>query len=83
MDYSKHKRFSLQNLSAGITPVRIRFKSTVKTSESFEIIRKAEKQLLNDRIRTISNTIKVRSWERDPCINQFANVVDQVTFKEC
>ena len=54
----------------------------VRTSRSEEIIRRAEKQLLNGRIRAINSTIKISSWERDTCINQLEIVLDQEIFKE-
>ena len=82
-DNSKHRMFSLRCLSAGITLVSITLKKTVRTSKSFKIISRAEKQLLNERIRAISNTTEVNSWERDACINQLENVLDQKISKGC
>ena len=82
VDYGNHKRFSLKYLSAGITPVSIRLKNTVRTPRSYEIMKRAEKWLQNERIRAINNTITISSWERDTCINQLASILDEGTFKE-
>ena len=54
----------------------------VRTSRNFEIIRKTKRQLLNERIGAISNTTEISTWERDTCINQLVNMLDQDTFKE-
>ena len=69
-DYGNHRRFLCRFLSAGITPGSIRLKNILRMSRSFEIIRKAEKHLLNQRISAINNTISTRSWESDTCVNQ-------------
>ena len=55
----------------------------VRTSSSFDNIRRTQKQLLNERIRAIKNTIKISSWERDIYINQLVSVLDHEIFKEC
>ena len=45
-DYRNHQRFSLRCLKSEVVPVSIRLKTNVKTSKGFQIIRRAEKQLL-------------------------------------
>ena len=44
-------------LNKDITPFRIKLKSNVKTPKGIYIVRKAEKMLLNERIRSINNMI--------------------------
>ena len=82
VDYGNHEWFSLRCLSAGLSPVSIRLKDTVRTSRRYEVIRRAEKQLLNERIRGINNAMKISSLEIDTCVYQLASVLDQDTFKD-
>ena len=62
MDFSNHRRFMLRCLGAGITPISVRLKNTIRMSRSFDIIRKVDRQLLNERVRSINNTIELSSW---------------------
>ena len=71
VNYNNHRRFSLRCLSAGTAPVSIRLKIMVTTLGSFDIIRRAEKQLLIESTRDINNIIKISSLERDKCSKGF------------
>ena len=82
VDSGNHRRFLIRCLTADIIPVSVRLKNTVRTSRSFDIIRKVERQLLNKRVRFINNSIELSSWQRDTCISQLASVLDEDTFKE-
>ena len=46
-------------------------------------MRKAEKQLLNERITAINNAIQITSWERGTFINQLVSIFDQDACEEC
>ena len=59
VEFENHRRFTLRCLSKGITPVNIKLKSTFRTPQNYEIIKTAERQLLNEHVRTINNTIEV------------------------
>ena len=56
-DYENHRRFSLRCLGNGIIPVSIRLKNHVRTQRSDNIIYKAERSLLNKRIREVNMTL--------------------------
>ena len=49
-NYENHRRFSLRCLGNGIIPVIIRLKNQVRTQRSVNIIHKAERSLLNERV---------------------------------
>ena len=68
-DFQNHRRFSLRCLSQGIIAVSIRLKSNIKTPKGQHIVKKAERALLNERIRLINNTINMLSCQRDTCKN--------------
>ena len=56
-NYENHRRFSLRCLGNGIIPVSIRLKNHVRTQRSDNIIHKAERSLLNERIREVNMTL--------------------------
>ena len=53
-NYKNHRRFSLRCLGNGIIPVSIRLKNNVRTQTSDNIIQRAERSLLNERIRKVN-----------------------------
>ena len=56
-DYQNHRRISLRCLGNGIIPVSIRLKNNVRTQRIDNIIKKAERSLLNKRIREVNITL--------------------------
>ena len=50
-----------------------------RTSKSFGFIRKVERQLLNERVRSINNTIELSISQRDTCIGQLKSALGNVT----
>ena len=56
-DFKNHRRFTLRCLSQKITPVSLRLKRNIKTERGRKIIERAEKQLMDERVRQINNTI--------------------------
>ena len=67
MGFQNHRGLSLRCLSKDVIPVSIRLKSNIKTPKGCHIIKKAEKALLNERIRLINNAINMLSHQRDTC----------------
>ena len=55
-DYENHRRISLRCLGNGIIPVSLKLKNHVRTQRSDNIIHKAERSLLNKRIREVNMT---------------------------
>ena len=87
-DFANHRRFTLKCLKSEVIPVSIRLKTNVRTSKGLQIIRRAEKQLLNERIRSINNTLELLMLKRDTCIKEFQdtiidNEIGKKTFEEC
>ena len=56
-DYRNHRWFMLKCIKASITLVSCKIKNLLKTKRSYDIIHKAEKQLLYERIRNINNAM--------------------------
>ena len=82
-DFKNHRRFMLRCLSKGITPVSIKLKSTVKTPKGIYIVRKAERMLMNERIRSINNMITMFNWQIDTCINSLGSRIEMEVMEEC
>ena len=58
VDFRNHRRFTLRGIKASITPVSCKLKNPLKTRKSYNIIQKAEKQLLYESIQNINNTLE-------------------------
>ena len=56
-DYKNHRIFTLRCLHKDLVPVSIKLKSTLTTSRARQIIRKAEKDLLQARVKAINNIL--------------------------
>ena len=82
-DFQNHRHFSLRCLSKDIIPVSVRLKSNIKTPKGKYIISKAERALLNERIRSINNSITMFTFQRDTCRNLLENRLDKETVQEC
>ena len=81
-DFSSHRRFSLRCLSEGLIPVSVKLRTNIRTPKGQFIIRKAEKPLLNERIRSINNTITMLKMQVDTCINQLNITLDKKSMDE-
>ena len=82
-DFHNHRRFSLRCLSSDLIPVSIRLKCNIRTPKSCSIIRRAEGSLLNERIRSINNTITMLELQWDTCINKPASIINKEIMEEC
>ena len=82
-DFKNHRKFSLRCLSADIIPVSIRLKSNIKSPKGFNIIKRAEKALLNERNRMVNNTITMLEKEIDTCMDELYNTIDREMMEDC
>ena len=69
-DFQNHRRFSLRCLKRDVIPVSIRLKTNIKTIRGLEIIRKTERKLLNECIRSINNSLELYMYERCSIVQQ-------------
>ena len=82
-DFKNHGRFSLRCLSADIIPTSIRLKSNIKSPKGYSIIKRAEKALLNERIRMVNNTITMIGNQINTCMNLLKGILDRDSMEEC
>ena len=81
-DYRNH-RFSVKCLKREIIPVSNKLKTSIHTRKASEIIRRAEKQVLNECIRLINNMIEINMYKRDSYLHQLEGVLDNETLEDC
>ena len=82
-DFQNHRRFSLRCLSQDVIPVSIRMKTNVKTPRGLYIVRRAEKALLNERIRSVNNTINMLKMQIDTCMEQLESCLSGRAMEDC
>ena len=81
--FANHRRFTLRYLAEDLVPVSICLKKNIKTLKGLQIIRKAEKALLNERVRSINNTLNMLKSQRDTCIDQLERVFNEEWMDRC
>ena len=79
VDYRNHRRFTIKCIKASITPVSCKLKNPLlhKSSRSYQIIHKAEKQLLYERIRNINSILATLDKKRENVYQKFKDTLDQ------
>ena len=76
------RRFSNRCLSSDVIPVSVRLKSNMKTPRGCYIIRRDEKQLLNEHIGSINNTLGLYGYQRETYIHHPEGVLGHTTMEE-
>ena len=69
-------------INKGITPVSIRLKTTIKTEKARKLIRKAERDLLQARVKSINSFLDNNNKQRDICRSQLASMVTTITMQQ-
>ena len=81
--FQNHRRFSLRCLNADSIPVSIRLRSNIRSPKGNNIIKGAEKALLNERIRMVNNPITMFETQIDTCMNWLKGILDKDSMEEC
>ena len=76
-DYRNHRRFTLKCIKASITPVSCKLKNPPSfiSSKSYQIIHKAEKQLLYEHIRNINGILAMLDKQREEQYMKFKDIL--------
>ena len=82
-NFRNHRPFTIKCLKNNIIPVSVRLKTNIKTTKGLDIIRRAEKQLLNECIRSINNQLELFMFNRDTCMDKLQELLDKETMEEC
>ena len=82
LDLENDRRFILSCLSKDTIAVSLKLSNTVGIPKCFSIIKKAEKWLLNECVRTMNNTIELCSLQKDTCISKCTRALDKQAMKD-
>ena len=82
-DYKNHRIFTLRCIHKDLIPVSIKLKSTIKTAKARQIIRKAEKDLLQTRVKAINSVLDNVSKQTEECRTQLASIISAQRLREC
>ena len=82
-DYKNHRIFSLRCIHKELIPVSIKLKTTLDTPRARHIIRKAEKDLLQARIKAINNILGQVDRESQDCRDKLASIISQERLEQC
>ena len=83
VDYKNHRIFTLRCLYKELIPVSIKLKSTLKTEKAWKIIRKAEKDLLQARIKAINSILDNITKQTQECRSQLASIISAQRLRKC
>ena len=61
----------------------INLKKNITTPKGLQIIKRAERALLNERVRSINNTLNMLRYQRDTCIDQLRRVLSNEWMDKC
>ena len=82
-DYKNHRIFSIRCLHKELIPVSIKLKSTLTTSRARQIIRKAEKDLLQARVKAINNILDQAARQTEECRTKLPSITSAKRLAEC
>ena len=82
-DYKNHRIFSLRCIHKELIPVSIKLKSTLDTPKARQIIKKAEKDLLQARVKAINNILDQVDREIQDCRTKLASIISQERLEQC
>ena len=82
-EYKNHRIFTLRCLHNDLIPVSIKLKSTLKSTRANKIPRKAEKDLLQARIKSINFTLDNTSKQLEECRSQLVAIISTQRLREC
>ena len=82
-DYKNHRIFTLRCIHNDLIPVSIKLKSTIKSTRAKQILRKAEKELLHARIKSINFILDNTSKQLEECRSKLVTIVSTQKLREC
>ena len=81
--YKNHRIFTLRCIHNDLIPTSIKLKSSLKSTRANKILRKAEKELLQTRVKSISYILDNTSQQLEECRSQLASIISAQRLKEC
>ena len=73
-----------QRTKVEITPASCRLKNSIRTPKSYHIIRRVDRQLLNERFRSINQTLYLYKLKIEMCYTRLKNIrQDREVLQKC
>ena len=82
-EYKNHRIFTLRCLHNDFIPTSIKLKLTLKSTRANKILRKAEKELLQTRVKLINYILDNTSQQLEECRSQLASIISAQRLREC
>ena len=82
-DYKNHRIFTLRCIHKYLVPVSIKLKSTLKTEGAKKIVRKAEKEVMQARIKAINSILDNIGKQTELCRSSLASIISTQRPIEC
>ena len=82
-DYKNHRIFTLKCIHKDLIPVSIKLKSTLKTEKAKKIVIKAEKDLLQARVKAINSILENVIKQTELCRSQLASILSTQRLRDC
>ena len=82
-EYKNHRIFTLRCIHNDLVPSSIKLKSTLKSTRANKILRKAEKDLLQARVKSINYILDHTSKQLEECRSKLVTIVSTQKLREC
>ena len=82
-DYKNHRIFTLRCLHNELVPVSIKLKSTLQSDSAKKILRLAEKQLLQTRLKSISSLLDNNAKQLELTRSKISSILPAPSYKQC
>ena len=81
-NYRNHRIFTLKCITNDLVPVSIRLKTTIKTEKARKIIRKAERDVLQARVKSINSILGDNAKQRELSRSQLTSILSTATMNK-
>ena len=82
-NYRNHRIFTLKCISNELVPVSLRLKTTLKTEKARTIMRKAEKVLLQARVKSINSILGGNAKQTELSRSKLVSIVSTTIMDKC
>ena len=82
-EHKNHRIFTLRCIHNDLVPSSIKLKSTLKSTRANQILRKAEKDLLQARVKSINYILDQTSKQLEECRSKLVTIVSTQKLREC
>ena len=82
-NFKNHRIFTLRCIHSELVPVSIRLKSTLKSERVKKILRMAEKQLLQTRLKSINSLLDNNAKQLELTRSKIVSILTPLNYQEC